>query len=261
MSQPSEPCAQRRLVDLHFEGRIQPDEERALREHLPGCEACRAYYERHMLLARLDPAGRPMEQRLARGLGLSAPRPDNGRKAWLLAGSGALAAAAAAVLFSLVLRAPDPDDGFSPRGGGTEAPATEVRVYALPQGSEAKPVGDAISAHDELAFAYRSRSPYTRLMIFGVDEQNNVYWFHPAYTDPAKDPEAIPIQADGKLHELKEAVGHDYKGKSLRIVALLASQPLRVKHVEAALQQGEPGLPALFKGQGMQHTQTLRISP
>jgi hypothetical protein len=60
----------RRLVDRHFAGTISPEEERALRPHLPGCRDCRAYYQRYLVLARFDPAALAAEERIARGLGL-----------------------------------------------------------------------------------------------------------------------------------------------------------------------------------------------
>ena len=41
-----------------------------LRQHLTACAPCRNLYERHLLVAQLDPAAPAARQRLARGLGL-----------------------------------------------------------------------------------------------------------------------------------------------------------------------------------------------
>ena len=45
----------RRLVDAHFRGRLSPPGEREMRGHLVTCGPCRAHYDRHLLLARVDP--------------------------------------------------------------------------------------------------------------------------------------------------------------------------------------------------------------
>jgi MFS family permease len=66
----------RELVERHFAGTILPVEERSLRPHLPGCDPCRDYYERHLVLARLDPEALSAQERLARGLGLRARREE-----------------------------------------------------------------------------------------------------------------------------------------------------------------------------------------
>ena len=68
-------CRHRRLVDVHFRGRLPPTREREMRGHLVTCGPCRAYYDRHLLLARVDPDDAlSMHDRLARGLGLSPSR-------------------------------------------------------------------------------------------------------------------------------------------------------------------------------------------
>jgi len=57
----------RQLIDVHFSGRLPPAGEREMRGHLVTCGVCRAYYQRHLLLAKVDPEGaRPMRDRLAR---------------------------------------------------------------------------------------------------------------------------------------------------------------------------------------------------
>jgi hypothetical protein len=240
---PQDRCQLRGLVDDHFAGRIDPTAERRMREHLPGCVACREHYERHLLLAGLDPEARSPEERLARGLGLAAPRPRRTRR-WLAAATAAAAAAAVLVLVLLVVQPPGEgsgDSGFQPRGGGeVRQPPVELLVYRLRRGKEPELVKEegTISRGDELAFAYRNDSDKKRLLVFGVDEHRNVYWFHPAWRDPGQNPTAIAIQFDGKLHELKEAVGHDYRGGRLSIHALFVDRALTVREVETLLGRG-----------------------
>src|SRR5690348_7744043 len=62
------------LVDAHFAGNISPARERELRSHLPACETCRDYYERHLLLTALDPAANKPQDRLGVGLGIAPSR-------------------------------------------------------------------------------------------------------------------------------------------------------------------------------------------
>src|SRR5689334_6477256 len=86
-----------RLVDAHFRGRISGREEREMRAQLVTCADCRAYYDRHLHLAAVDPAGAlPAAERLARGLGLRTRRSRAHRiKIWLSLAAGACATAAA----------------------------------------------------------------------------------------------------------------------------------------------------------------------
>ena len=68
------------LIDAHFAGSISPARERDLRSHLPACETCRDYYERHLLLSALDPSAKKIQDRLGAGLGLT-PTPKVSRVA------------------------------------------------------------------------------------------------------------------------------------------------------------------------------------
>jgi hypothetical protein len=71
-------------------------------------------------------------------------------------------------------------------------------------------------------------------MIFGLDDRKNVYWFYPAWTNPADDPVAIPIETDGERHELPDAVRQPMSGR-VEIHALFVDEPLSVKDVESSL--------------------------
>jgi hypothetical protein len=220
-------CLERQQVDRHFEGTIGPDAEHALREHLPTCADCTGYYERHLLLAKLDPQSLDAQSRLARGLGLRAP----GKVApWAFGVVGFAAAAAVALL----VLSPTVNRGFTPRGTGAPAPGVHLSVFRLEHGA-ALAVKDRIDAADELAFTYENAAGKERLMIFGVDEHGHVYWFFPAWQDPATDPEALRIDRTERPRELREAVAHSFDGRQLTLHALFTDEPLTVREVERRL--------------------------
>lgn len=238
MNQPSA-CHMRSAVDDHFSGKITPAAERALREHLPACAECREYYRRHQLLSDLDPEGLDPRERLARGLGLD-PRPRQRRLVWLAA--PALAAAAAIALVVILWPAAGPEEGgLVSRGGQAESVPARLEVYRVQSGEPAGRVQDEISAEDELAFAYENRAGKKRLLVFGVDEHQNIYWYHPAWRDPAQNPVAVAIEGGEGIRELPEAITHSIRGESLRIYAIFTDDPLPVESIEALIEKaGKP---------------------
>jgi len=238
-------CTRNAYVDRHFEGRISPRDERVLREHLPTCDGCRAYYERHLVLSQLDPTSLSGEERIARGLGIGIERP---RATRLLALSGALVAAAAAVFLYVHGRAAVPDHGeaFEARGNVVQ-PASRIFVYDVPPGAAPSLARESVGAGDELAFAYENGAGKSRLMVFGVDEHMHVYWFYPAYESPADDPVAVPIESDSQRHELPDAVRQRFDGATLQVRALFLDTPLPVRQVEALL-ESHPNGPLPLQG-------------
>jgi hypothetical protein len=228
-------CTMRFQVDRHFEGTISPEAERAMREHLPTCNACEDLYRRHLLLARLDPNALPSEERIAAGLGLR-----SGRQAVTMSLGVMTAVAAAAIL---LLRVHPAVDGFSARGSvAALSPRTSrVLVYDVRRGSPPAPIGDVVRAGDELAFAYENGAAKRRLAVFGVDEHGHVYWFHPAWTHEADDPVAIPIEIDDERHELPEAVLQRFDGGRLQIRSVFVDDPISVRQIEAMVRQDPQG--------------------
>jgi hypothetical protein len=225
----------RRAIAAHFAADVTPAEERALREHLPGCGPCRALYDRHLVLAAIDPSGWPAEQRLARGLGLPGSRARRRAPMALALLGGAAAAVAVAVL---VVARPAPPVA---RGGGDAADvarAPELLVYRLARGGAPEPSPSVIHSGDELAFAYRNPRASRRLLVFGVDEHRHVYWYHPGWSDARDNPGAVPIAAGPGLHELPAAVAHRLDGGKLVIHALFTDRALTVADVESAVAAG-----------------------
>jgi len=218
-------CASRSLVDRHFAGTISPADERALRGHLETCATCRERYDRYLLLARLDRSVPSAEDRLARGLGLSRPR-----RAWRPLAVVALGFAVALLVFQL--RSPDPQ-AYVARGGAAVDPDQALYVYRIAAGGVPQPVLDGvIRTGDELAFAYRNRAGWPRVLVYGVDQGGRVYWYHPGWTDPAATPVAVPIEAGPERHELPEAVAQPLPPGRLQIHAVFTDEAVDVRAIE-----------------------------
>jgi hypothetical protein len=226
--QPRSPCV-RKLVDAHFGGDIDPEGERRMRAHLPGCQGCQRYYERRLALERLDPSGLGPEVRLARGLGL------HPRKKAVSGRTLASACAAAALLVAALMatkRRPS-DDGFAVRGSVAPEPA-EIFAYRT-NPWERLEARARIRANDEIAFAYTNPRGFRRLLVYGVDEHGHVYWYHPAWVEPMDDPHAIAIAAGPELHELPEAIRHALDGHELAVHAVFLNDDVSVRRVESLL--------------------------
>lgn len=230
-------CTERETIDRHFEGTISPARERAMREHLPTCAACTAYYERWLLLGRLDPSGLSPQARIGRGLGLG--RRSRVVVSLRVAAVATIVSAAAALL--LRVHAGTDAIGFTARGGTPRTVVSRVFVYDVAPGKPAVPAAISIARGDELAFAYENGAAKERLMIFGVDEHRHVYWFYPAWTREADDPVAIPIARDAVRHELPEAVRHGFDGSRLEIRSLFVDEPITVTRVERLLRENPEG--------------------
>jgi hypothetical protein len=243
------------LVDRHFAGTTGGLGERRMWRHLPRCARCRARYRAQSLLETLgqldeggDAAGAGAvhaRQRLHRSVfGVSRPPVR-------LAGGVLLGLAAATALLLVRWRPQDEHhDGFQARGGlnavAEPFPATEpfpdVELFrqvpgTAPADRVVTRVSGQIRAGDALAFAYRNPPERGRryLMIFATDAAGRVFWYWPAWTDPASTPAAIPIQVSGAAVELAESVRHRLGTGTVRVVALFCDQAFTVKDVEAAL--------------------------
>ena len=78
------------------------------------------------------------------------------------------------------------------RGLASDGTGAALEIYRVTGDGTTKPADGWMAAGDELAFAYRNPTGFTRLMIFGVDDWGDIYWFHPAWTDASQDPVAVP---------------------------------------------------------------------
>jgi len=236
----------RRAIDAHFVGRAVPELDAAMRAHTLRCAACRRYYDRRLILARLDPAAPPAKARIARGLGLDigARRTTAGGIRWA---AFAIPAAAALLLIARPNRvAPSPPNhaGASAyvarSANGTVATAPELWIYRV--GSDGRPrlaQGEAKAA-DELAFAYANPAGKPFVLVFGVDEHRHVYWFHPAWLPGQAPPTAVAAVPGPGPHELREAIRPALDGRRLVVRALFADQPLQARDIEARVRSEMP---------------------
>jgi hypothetical protein len=240
-------CPMRGRVDDHFARRLRPGSERTLREHLPSCASCKSLYDRHLLLLRLDPrAAGDSQKRLGQGLGLVRPP--------IPVAQGVAALAAVAVLAVSVLFTRDAPfmpagtEGFTARGGSAVMKAEALRVFRVRPGVAAEAVEGELNAWDELAFAYQNPNGRKWLLIYGVDEHQHVYWFHPSWSNPDEDPAAVKAFGGVALHELPEAISHDFDGKLLVLHGVLSDERLTVKQAEALLQGRDAAQPLPLPG-------------
>jgi hypothetical protein len=232
----------RRLVDGHFAKGLSPAGEARLRDHLPACADCREAYESYQAAERLDPAALAPRERLATALGLPSevkwPRRRTLR--WTLATASALGAVALLLMVTTSTPSTNLGNGIASRGKGIEnVEPLEVAVFRVKGERESVRVNDVVSPGDELAFAYRNEVGKAFLMIFAIDGTDRLVWYHPAWTDPADNPKAVPIVKQVGFKELPEAVRHALRGTSLTVHALFMDQALDVRTVEARAARGE----------------------
>ena len=232
-----------RAMGAHFEGRIRPADESALRAHLTTCAPCRDRYDRHALYARLVPGQPSASVRLARGLGLATvPEPRATWRAWKLAlPVPALALAAALVLGLGPLKRkpptsdqqPDSTPGFAMRGQTSASPS--LWVYRVPAGGAPQAIEHAVRADDELAFAYSNPGGDAFALVFAVDEARRVFWFHPGWAAGEAAPRAVTVRPGVGPHELPAAIRHRLQAGPLAIYGWFTSQPTDVTAVERAV--------------------------
>jgi hypothetical protein len=226
-----------------------------MRLHLPHCVSCRRYYEKHLVLASLDPRAPSAERRLGQGLGLATAESAPRARAWALAA----AAAAVAVVFSLGRPSSTPAVSAPPSGsfaarGDLGPPVPELFVYRLQPDEKLAP--DAtVHRGEDLAFAYANPSAYGRLLVFGVDEHKHVYWYYPAWSNAADDPRAVSIASGAPdLRELPEAIRHDLDGDRLVLYAEFSNDDVDVRAVEERVAAAPPGAPLALPGAYEQRT-------
>lgn len=239
------------LIDLHFAARTSPSGEAIMRSHLPRCARCRNYYDRWLLLSTLDPQGKSAQQRMMLALGLVRPEVSGARPI--------VVSALCAVVLSLIFFAPGsrPAADFTPRGA---APATapELAVYRIHPTEPLPAQGGRVHAHDELAFSYTNPTGFRYLLLFGVDEYRNVYWYYPAWTNAADNPVGIDLSAGSVPRELTQAIRHDLAGRTLTLHALFLSENASVRTIESRVRSMvSPGDTLAIPGA---HEQRIRLS-
>ena len=248
----------RREIAAHFAGHGGPRADGRMRAHLPACASCRRHYDRHLSLARLDPAALSPARRLARGLGIrfAPPLPARAvtdvpprRRGWGWLVPAALVATV--LLFARPWRAERPAtprwSELTARGAPDASPS--FWIYRLDGVAPPRLAGNSIDRRDELAFAYSNPTGAAYVMIFGVDELGNVYWFHPGWPAGQAPPGAVAAVAGPGPHELPAAISHRFAGRRLTVHALFLPRPLSTTTVEAELRRRSSGA-AAARGDG-----------
>ena len=149
---------------------------------------------------------------------------------WMMA---PLALAASVALFA-VLPKTDPD-GVRLKGTPIQADAwVGIEAFALGANGDLRALrNEPIAPDDSLAFAYRNigTNPFRHLMIFGVSQRGEVYWYYPEYTERATDPQ--PISIDSGTFDLPDRVSHRLAPGRLYLYGLFTRAPYSVDTIEA----------------------------
>jgi hypothetical protein len=208
----------------------------------PTEDRARALFRALQAPPRLD-AGSSV--RLDRRVGELARSGASRRSRWMLA---VLPAAVAMATVAIFARSPS-DDGVKgaihargPRHEATtagQASSPALLVFHIGADGRSQPLGETVRSDDELAFAYRSDGMEHKLLVFGRDERGTIYWYHPAWTDPATNPEAIVTSREPGVHELPAAIAHPLPMDHIEICSIFTTNSLRVREAEAALVRGE----------------------
>ncbi len=115
-----------------------------------------------------------------------------------------------------------------------------VDVYQATKPGDIRPVQGTISTSTELLFAYRNigPNPFDYLMIFGVDQSGEVFWYYPAHLDSSANPPSIATAGRGGW---QGATQSDWARTSPRrprnLCGIFTHAPLRVKQVETLIQR------------------------
>ena len=120
-------------------------------------------------------------------------------------------------------------------------------VFRLSDNAEAVQLTDTLRADDALLFSYTNLgpTPFSYLMIFGVDESRRVFWYYPAFLDASDNPKSIPIAGGASRVGLREVIAHPYVEGTLTLFALFSDNRVSVSNVEAVVAKGADDLRSL----------------
>jgi len=184
------------------------------------------------LFAQMDPRAKTAQERMGAALGLGTHR--RGARGWPV-----LALCAAALIAVLAPRLNLHPGGEFVARGTKEATMPGLRLFRVDPIEPLARQGANIERGDDLAFAYSNPNGFHHLLVFGVDEHKHVYWYYPAWTDPADDPHGIDIFRTDEAMELPEAIRHPLDGRELVVHAVFLDEDLSVRSVEDRVAQFE----------------------
>jgi hypothetical protein len=235
-------CPTTEEMVLLIDGELTENQAASVRDHLPGCQACREEVASIRALVRdvalrVEPRPGALERVLAR---LDEP-PVAPPAQWkpVLAGVAGLALAAAA--FALVPAAyshrGDPAN-FTARGGPAEPSiARDVGVTLYRHGArlDRLEAGGAVTAQTAYAISFRNLgadgSAY--LAVFAQDGAGDVHWIEPTWVDPAQDPASMPLpHAERETVPRTSVVLERPAAGTMRVFVLVTPAPVHVSEVE-----------------------------
>lgn len=126
------------------------------------------------------------------------------------------------------------------RGGSTEEASRwlSIKIFRSTD-SGFERVEDSIDRNDSIAFAYVNpkQQELAFMMVFAIDAGGNVFWYYPAYDGGTGHAMSIPMERNENPVQLPEAIRHDLKPGTLKIVALFSRDYLNAPTVERIARQ------------------------
>lgn len=242
----SKPCPAEAELLAFADAALSPEQLRRVERHLEVCSSCAQQVSTlsQLLEDVAAPVAAPaldvtehVNAVMKRVDALNRPA-GNARR-----GLGALAvglAAAAGVAFVLAkgLQPEEPQSYFAARGGPNEvALSRDVGVQLYAQADTLSPLaaGGSIRASTALTAGLRNSGKVpVSLLLFAVDSRHAVHWIAPEYSVPGSNPRAVSL-LPGPAERLlpTSAVFDDLGPGSLRVIALISSEPAHVAEIEA----------------------------
>jgi hypothetical protein len=235
-------CPTTEEMVLLVDGELTENHAASVRDHLPGCAACREQVASIRTLvsdvaARIDPRPGALERALARLDEVPAAPPPRWKP--VLTGVLGLAVAAAAVALVPVVRSRHGDPaGFTARGESAKPSlARDVGVTLYRHGTRLDPLtaGGTVTAHTAYAVTFRNLgadgSAY--LAVFAQDAAGEVHWIEPTWVDPAQDPVSVSLpHAEREGAPRMSVVLERPAAGMMHVFVLVTSSPVRVSEVE-----------------------------
>lgn len=230
-----------RFVDVD----LLPERLERIERHLEGCGHCekqvRALRELIADVAAPIPEGDLDVREHVAGVmsRLEAAPARASRASRLLPWAGALAAAAALVLFvSHGRNTEDPEGQFTARGAPTEASlARDVGVQLYAREASLRPLqgGERIGRDAALTAGLRNLGrERVYLLLFAVDSRGDVHWIAPVFINASENPAAVSVMPSANERSLPTAASFDDLAKGpLRIVAVVTREPTNVSDIES----------------------------
>lgn len=141
-------------------------------------------------------------------------------------------AAAALVVLVAGVGVLSADTGVREKGG--IGGVTGFEAFVLRDGS-VSPLGRTMRRDDALSFGYRNLpgSRARALLLFGLDESGEVYWFAPTWMAGEAPPQAVPIGTSNDAVRFEHGVRHVLRPGRLTLRAVFLEAPVSVLDAEA----------------------------